>query len=127
MKKILTLIILLPVISVAQNQNPAPQKEQNLGDKEYIIVKDYKPVLAETEKISDTPAGDTSSAEPPVMNYSIHSKKAATEYETSAIKAVRVKDEQLSKLYRSYVRLGLGNYTAYQGDLYINTLRNKKG
>lgn len=103
------------------------QQKENLGDKEYIIVKDYKPVLAESFKISDTPDGDTSTVESGDLKYSINSKKADADYETATIKAVKIKDEALPKLYRSYAKLGLGNYTTYNGELFVNSLRSKKG
>src|SRR4051794_30725331 len=106
------LIAGMPALSFAQTA------KGNLGDKEYIIVKDYKPVLGESSKISDSPKGDTTSANPPVMKYNIRSQKAVADYETPTIKAVKIKDEQLAKLYRSYVKLGIGNYTTYSGDLY---------
>ncbi len=114
-------LFLIPTFLFAQDE------KDKLGDKEYIIVKDYKPVLGESLKISESPEGDTTTSNPPEMEYSIRSRKATTDYETSVIKAVNIKDEQLDKLYRSYVRLGLGNYTTYKGDLYVNALRSKKG
>jgi hypothetical protein len=114
-------LLLFPVLLLAQDD------KGNLGDKEYIIVKDYKPVLGESLKISDSPEGDTSSVNPPAMNYDFRDKKLTSDYELSTIKAVKIKDEQLAKLYRSYIKLGLGNYTTYAGDLYINALRSKKG
>ena len=103
------------------------KEKEDLGDKEYIIVKDYKPVLAESYKISDVPEGDTSTYTAPPLNYKLETKKAETNYETATIKAVRVKDEALTKLYRNLVRLGIGNFTKYSGELYINSLRSKKG
>ncbi|MBK7911247.1 hypothetical protein [Candidatus Pollutiaquabacter sp.] len=115
------LLSLLPQAVVAQ------QEKGDLGDKEYIIVKDYRPVLAESAKISDTPEGDTSTFTAPPMQYNLRSKKAETNYETAVIKAVKVKDEPLPKLYRSLVRGGVGNYTSYLGELYINSLRSKTG
>lgn len=103
------------------------KEKEDLGDKEYIIVKDYKPVLAESYKISDVPEGDTSTYTAPPLKYKLETKKAETNYETATIKAVRVKDEALSKLYRNLVRLGIGNYTKYNGELYVNSLRSKRG
>ena len=76
----------------------AQDDKEKLGDKEYIIIKDYKPVLGESFKISDSPEGDTSSAAPPLMEYNIRSRKISSEYELSTIKAVKIKDEQLAKL-----------------------------
>lgn len=122
----LSLLAITASFSLRAQQQPAKEKE-DLGDKEYIIVKDYKPVLAESYKISDTPEGDTSTVNTPMMKYSIVSKKVETNYETSTIKAVNVKDEPLPKLYRNLVKLGIGNYTTYNGEAYINSLRSKKG
>ncbi len=103
------------------------KEKEDLGDKEYIIVKDYKPVLAESYKISDAPDGDTSTYAAPPLNYKLRTKQAETNFETATIKAVRLKEEALSKLYRNLVRLGIGNYTTYSGELYVNSLRSKKG
>src|SRR4051812_28453836 len=116
---ILLVIMMMPAITFGQDE------KGNLGDKEYIIIKDYKPVLGESLKISDSPEGDTTSFTPPDMNYDFRDKKLASDYELSTIKAVKIKDEQLAKLYRTYIKLGLGNYTTYAGDLYINALRSK--
>lgn len=120
------LIFLIGVV-VFQTALYAQDGKDNLGDKEYIIVKDYKPVLGESLKISNSPEGDTTSANPPKMDYSIRPRKLTSDYELSTIRAVKIKDEQLEKLYRSFLKLGIGNYTTYNGDLYINALRSKKG
>lgn len=115
------LLLAIPLQALAQ------QEKGELGDKEYIIVKDYRPVLAESAKISDSPEGDTALFTPPPMQYNLRSRKAATNYETAVIKAVKVKDEPLPKLYRSLLRGGIGNYTSYLGELYVNSLRSKTG
>jgi hypothetical protein len=124
MKKIIFFLsALLPLFAVAQQQ----ETERDLGNKEYVIVKDYKPVLAESSKISDMPEGDTSTVDALPQNYAFESRKAETLYETSAIKAVKIKDEPLPKLYRAYLKAGGGNYDKYLGELYVNSLRSKKG
>lgn len=115
------------VFSLGSSVSKAQEKKEDLGDKEYIIVKDYKPVLGESVKISDSPADDTTSSNPPTLTYDVRPKKASTEYETATIKAVKIMDEKLAKLYRTYIKLGIGNYTTYYGDLYVNALRSKKG
>ena len=123
MKILFSLIILMSFSSFLFAQ----EDKDKLGDKEYIIIKDYKPVLGESFKISDSPEGDTSSTNPPVMEYNIRAKKITSDYELATIKAVKIKDEQLVKLYHSYLKLGIGNYTTYAGDIYVNALRSKKG
>ena len=61
-KNIFIAISLLLVVPAFAQQVKDPEE---LGDKEYIIVKDYKPVLAESYKISDVPEGDTTTVNPP--------------------------------------------------------------
>ena len=122
--KLLTGLILILTLPLLVN---GQEEKENLGDKEYVIIKDYKPVLGESFKISDSPEGDTSTSTPPPLDYSIRPLKMTSDYELSTIKAVKIKDEQLAKLYRSYLKLGIGNYTTYTGDLYVNALRSKKG
>lgn len=119
------LMLAAPITLLAQDTTSV--SKDDLGDKTYIVVKDYRPILAESYKISDSPEGDTSSTNPPEMKYVIRSQKAETNYETSTIKAVKIKDEPLTKLYKTYIKLGLGNYSIYNGELYVNALRSKKG
>ena len=104
-----------------------PSHAQDLGDKEYVIVKDYKPVLAESFKISDSPEADTSSSSSLTLSYKITPRKIETNYEAGVIKAVKLKDEPISKLYRSLLKLGLGNYSTTYGELFVNSLRSKTG
>ena len=111
--------------AVAQEEKSGDKNE--LGNKEYIIVKDYKPILAESQKISETPDGDSVVSTPPVFNYNLRSQKLETPFEAATIKAVKIKDESLNKLYRSLLKLGIGNYSTYNGELYIHSLRSKKG
>jgi hypothetical protein len=107
--------------------NGTRAQDKDLGDKEYIIVKDYKPVLAESYKISDSPETDSSSSTPPAMTYSITPKRIETNFEAGVIKAVTLKDEPITKLYRNLVKLGLGNYSTTYGELFVNSLRSKTG
>jgi hypothetical protein len=61
----------------------------------------------------------------PEMKYVIKSEKAPTQYEASIIKAVKIKDDNIVKLYRSYVKVGFGNYTTPYGEVFINSMRSK--
>ncbi len=122
MKKYILSIVVLNLVAL---YSFAQDKE--LGDKEYVIVKDYKPVLAESNKISDSPEGDTSYSNPPKMNYNIEPKKLETNFEAGVIRAVKIKEEPIAKLYHSLVKLGLGSYNAYTGELFYNSLRSKTG
>jgi hypothetical protein len=122
MKKYILSIVVLNLVAI---YSFAQDKE--LGDKEYVIVKDYKPVLAESNKISDTPEGDTAYSNPPKMDYNIAPKKLETNFEAGVIRAVKIKEEPIPKLYRSLAKLGLGSYDTYTGELFYNSLRSKTG
>ena len=98
---------------------------KDLGEQKYVVVKDYKPLLAESYKISDAPVKDTSTSTPPALKYSISSHPAGTTLELSPVKPVKIKDENISKLYNSLVKLGVGNYSTTYGELFVNSIRSK--
>src|SRR5690242_4319499 len=110
------LLMMVSTASVAQS---------NLGEKQDVLVTGYKPVLAESFKISDAPEKDTSSSVPPALKYSISSHAAATTLELSPVKPVKIKDESISKLYHSLAKVGLGNYGTTYGELFVNSTRSK--
>ena len=120
MKKYILAIVVLNLVALCSFA-----QDKELGDKEYVIVKDYKPVLAESNKISDSPDGDTSYSNPPKMNYEIAPKKLETNFEAGVIRAVKIKEEPIAKLYHSLAKLGLGSYNAYTGEYFYNSLRSK--
>lgn len=117
--------VLILVLSLFAFGSFAQDKE--LGDKEYVIVKDYKPVLAESNKISDQPDGDTSYSNPPKMDYEVAPKKLETNFEAGVIRAVKIKEEPIAKLYHTLAKLGIGSYDTYTGELFYNSLRSKTG
>ena len=98
---------------------------KDLGEQQYIIDKPYKPVLAESFKISDAPGKDTSTSAPPTLKYSISSHAASTSLEVSPVKPVKIKDENISKLYHSLLKLGVGNYGTSYGEVFVNSIRSK--
>ncbi len=102
-------------------------QDKELGDKEYVIVKDYRPVLAESNKISDSPEGDTAYSKAPNMDYNIAPKQLETNFEAGVIRAVKIKEEPIAKLYRTLAKLGIGSYDTYTGELFYNSIRSKTG
>ncbi|MEO8146743.1 MAG: hypothetical protein ABI723_03845 [Bacteroidia bacterium] len=102
----------------------AQQKEGELNN-DITVVKGYKPILAEARKISDSPTADTASFEVPKLTYNIDPKPLPSAYNISPIKAVKIKDENIKKLYRGYFEGGYGLQNTFYGDLYYNALRSK--
>lgn len=101
------------------------QSEGDVGNQTILTVKSYKPILAESSKISDEPEADTTSSVAPVFNYNLEPARMETNYESAVIQAKKIKDETISKLYRSYIKLGGGNYEKAYAELWVNSLRSK--
>ena len=62
----------------------------------------------------------------PNITYPRLARKANTSIITPTIKAANLKIvDKLDKLYRGYLRAGIGNYATPLGEIYFNTLRNR--
>jgi hypothetical protein len=93
--------------------------------KEIIVVQPYKPALSDAHKINVLPTiSDTISIRPD-FDYSIRLRKIETGFEVRTINAANLVGEPLEKLYKSYLKLGAGNYLAPLAALNVNTLRSK--
>lgn len=105
--------------------NAQNKKELDEGD-EIVVIKPYEPVLSDAYKITENPKTDTVTVKLPELSYSVSPVRYPTNFELSPIKAVKIKDENLTKLYKNYAKLGFGNYTTPYGELYTNSLRSKE-
>ena len=94
-------------------------------DKEIIVVKPYVPTLSDAQKINILPEIKDTVTVKPHFNYIIQPKKFETEYELRPIKAANLIGEPLGKLYKSYLRIGVGNYLVPLAELNINSLRSR--
>jgi hypothetical protein len=101
-------------------------EKDSLGD--YMIVNPtkYTPTITEAFKINDNPVVIDSTKRIPALNYSISSRKEKTTFEVDTIAAAKMEGEKLDKLYRSLVKVGMGNYTTPYGELFYNNLRSKE-
>lgn len=63
----------------------------------------------------------------PNFNYGIQSKKYSTSFGLDTIKAAKLGSEPLPKLYRTYARFGVGNYSSFLGELDVMSVRSKNG
>lgn len=98
---------------------------QNEITNDIVVVKGYKPVLADGLKISPMPIADTASVAVPKLTYKIQPQSLASSYQILPIKAVKIKEDNIKKLYRGYVEAGIGLQGTFYGDLYYNALRSK--
>ena len=101
-------------------------KDIGEGEEEISVVKPYHPTLSDAVKLSVLPEKDTATTQLPRLSYTIASKKINTAIEVTPIKAMRIKDETIGKLYKNFVKLGFGNYTTPYGELFVSSLRSKE-
>ena len=80
---------------------------KNLGNEDINVYKEYTPVLNDAYKINVTPVGDTSIFNPPALTYSIDPKPINSNYNLSPIKPVKIKDDNIKKLYKGFVKVFL--------------------
>lgn len=87
---------------------------------------DPSPVIRpDVVKISD-PARTKDTVLPvPNFTYSIQSKRYTTTFGIDTIKAAKMGSEPLPKLYRTYSKIGIGNYSSIMGEFSIMSTRSK--
>ncbi len=95
-------------------------------DKEIVVVKPYEPSLSDAFKINVLPRVSDSISIRPDFNYSIEPKKFETQFHVRPISPAKLVGVPLKKLYKSYLKLGIGNYLIPLGEFRINSLRSKK-
>lgn len=95
--------------------------------KEVEVVKPYQPVISDAYKINVLPKITDSVIIKPEFEYGITSTKVETGFDVTPIGAAKMVGMPLAKLYKTYFKLGLGNYSITYGEIFINTLRSKKG
>ncbi|MFM8951345.1 MAG: hypothetical protein ACKOKB_11300 [Bacteroidota bacterium] len=100
--------------------------QNNIGNEQIDVVKAYQPMLSDAIKISDVPQSDTMVNYVPDMTYELPKVRFNTIYTISPIKAVKVKDDNIKKLYRGFVRGGYGTKNTPFIDAYFNSLRSKE-
>lgn len=123
MKKIFFINICLIVLclpSVSQSS------EQDLN-REVTLYNPYKPSLHEAKKRSFLPDINDTSKIRPDFSYSINPKAYNPVYSISPIKAASLLPDPLTKLYKSYINLGFGNYVTPLAEISITNERSKKG
>ncbi|HEX3009632.1 MAG TPA: hypothetical protein VHO90_18655 [Bacteroidales bacterium] len=95
--------------------------------KEVEVVKPYQPVISDAYKLNVLPKINDSIIIKPSFEYGITSTKVETGFEVTPIGAAKIGPLSLPKLYKTYFKLGLGNYSTTYGEIFINTLRSRKG
>lgn len=99
---------------------------EDLGTEQVNVVQEYKPTIVDAVKLNDNPAINDSTPLNPKLTYTFLTKKFDKNFELEPITAAKMKGEPLSKIYRSYVKVGLGTYTTPYFEAFVNSLRKKE-
>ena len=125
-KTILRNILLLALVSGHSIAQDNKGKTGNLGNEDVNVVKEYTPILNDAFKININPDADTSTLRAiKVPDYLIEARPMHSNYNTSPIKPVRIKDDAIKKLYRGFVKAGYGLESMPLLDVSFNSLRSK--
>ena len=101
-------------------------QEQGIGGGTYTMGSIYTPNVKNATKISELPEIVDSISKPEKMNYSIVSKPFLSPKETDKIEAAKMINEPLSKVYKSLLKAGFGNYMTPYAEFYLNSGRTKE-
>jgi hypothetical protein len=103
----------------------AAQTPENLNQ-ELILVRPYEPSVTDAQKITVLPnLRDTASVKP-TFNYTIQSKRINTHPVITPINAAKLQALPQQKLYRGYLKAGIGTTLHPMLDVALNSLRNDK-
>jgi len=106
----------------------AQVKKQETGLKrEVTLYNPYKPSLHEVKKRSFLPDMNDTMKVRPIFRYDVRTEPFTPAYTISPINAATLLPDQLPKLYKSYVNIGLGNYFTPLAEISITNERSKKG
>jgi hypothetical protein len=99
------------------------------GQQEEVrVVKPYTPTLSGAEKIQLLPSLDEEiDFEPPDFTYQLFRKRYESEFRVEPIRAARMVQPPLKKLYKSQLTMGMGNYLTPLAELNISQLRSRNG
>ncbi len=100
---------------------------QNDIQKEVKVVKPYEPTLSDASKINLLPETEdnTQYNVNPDFSYSINPQKMVAGFDVRPITSAKMVASPLSRYYKTYLKLGLGNYFTPLAEISINSLRSK--
>ncbi len=105
--------------------NTSSYAQKNLSE-EVNVVRQYKPILAEAIKINSNPEIKIEETGKEIPSYNFLSHRIDSTLKVSAIQIEKMKNESIAKLYKTYIRVGGGNYRTSYFEAWANNLRSKE-
>ena len=105
----------------------AQERGRNQEEEVFTFDAEAKRSITPSYRISAKPAIIDTVVPIPDITYPLLSRNMRTEITVDEIDAAKIKIvEKLDKLYPGYVRLGIGNYISPLGEIYYNSVRNRR-
>ncbi|MBW4361657.1 TonB-dependent receptor [Flavobacterium taihuense] len=99
----------------------AQDKKDNIGTEVVNVVKPYTPTISDAFKIKEVPVITTDeNAKKEIVKYSILPFPVASTFSPSKGNAQSVEKAKQDRLFKNYATLGIGNYGAFNAELYVN-------
>jgi len=95
-------------------------------NKDVKVIKPYSPSLSVANKIHVMPQVEDTFRYTPVYEYEISSSKISTDFSLRPISAAKMVGETIPKIYKSYLKVGLGNYFTPLFEIYTGNSRSKE-
>ncbi len=117
-------IYILIALSFVLNLNTKAQKKDTLKS-DVTVIRAYDPTISDANKITLFPTINDTTKIAVDFKYYVDAEKADAEFEIIPINSAKMLPEPLSKLYRSNLTLGYGNYNTPLAEYSYSSLRSK--
>ncbi|MEZ5084057.1 MAG: hypothetical protein R2750_11505 [Bacteroidales bacterium] len=117
-------VILFAVFALFVSQSVTGQEVSD--NDEITVVAPYQPSVEDAFKINISPQIPDENLEKPSFDYKPLNKTFQYTSELEPIEAAKIQGESISKLYKNYIRAGIGNYATPYIEFFANKLRSKK-
>jgi hypothetical protein len=121
-----SIIIIIPLFLLMFTAKAQVGNQEDLK-REITLYNPYKPSLADARKKSFLPEISDTTSVNPVFSYEVVSKPFTPTYPLTPIKPASLLPDPLPKLYKSYIKIGMGNNNTPLAELSITNQRSKKG
>ncbi len=89
---------------------------------------DAQPIILDNiQKINDPAKTKDTVLPSPSFTYNLQPKRFQTTVQLDTIHAAKISSEPLTKLYQTYARMGVGNYSTFMAEFSVASLRSKTG
>ncbi len=119
-----TFILLL--FCIVMGLSPRHTHAQELDFDEVQVIAPYEPTISDAFKINFNPSIEDTLQVNIEFDYQINPVQIPVRFDMEPLSAARMRGEPLAKLYKGFVKAGLGNYATPYLEAFYNTLRSNE-